>query len=93
MSIVNETFAAQAVFLAAARRAVAGETANRTGLIPAGSLDRRLLAWTALTMLAEQHDGLVDMEDVLTASAIFARSPRGWERIARDLVEALNACQ
>lgn len=72
---------------------LATETVKPRGVHYAGSLDRRLLALTALQMIAETQDDRVSRDDILTAAWMFSMTERGQMRVADSLVDALRHSQ
>jgi hypothetical protein len=90
MNLLTEAASRMALFLVGSWAVLADETEKRFAL---PKVDREILAFTALGMIAEGQDGYVSEQDILLAAWSFATTPDEIRPIALDLYDALRACQ
>jgi hypothetical protein len=90
MNLLTEATARMALFLIGSWTILAGETETLYAL---PKVDREILAFTALGMIAEGQDGFISEQDILLAAWSFATTPEEIRPIAIDLYDALRACQ
>ena len=93
MNLVNEVSARMAFFLAGSWAIAAGETAKPRVLYALNPVDREILAYTALGMIAEAHGGYVEEEDFVAAAWTFAIADEEVVPMATDLWKVLRDCQ
>lgn len=87
MNMTKEIVARLALFVAGARTIIASEPEMR--FVLAGA-ERRTLAWTALGMFADAHDGYVSKDDIICAANMFALDKQDAVAISIDLFHALT---
>lgn len=95
MNILNTTAAGMALFLAGSCAVLAGETVKPERefevLYALAPVDREILAYTALGIIAEDQDGNLSGQDIIGAAWMFAVTPEEIPAIARDLYLALTS--
>jgi hypothetical protein len=95
LNLLNTTAARMAYFLAGSWAVLAGEPEKRAEreLFFLAPQEREILAFTALGMIAEAHDGYVNDEDIVAAAWTFATCPEEVVPLATDLWQVLRDCQ
>lgn len=91
MNLTNTIAARMAFFLAGSWALAAGETAKPERVVYVlNTADRELLAWEALAVFAEQHDGYVSKNDIVAAAWLWSTSDDEVRLFATDFAHALT---
>ena len=92
-NMLTTTAAQMAWFLAGSWAIAAGETAKPRVLYALNPVDREILAFETLGLIAEGQDGFVSEADIVEAAWHWAIADEEVVPMATDLYHALRDCQ